>query len=104
MKKLFILIFLITISCFTGYSQKIVKNGNVFSIEKTQTKTNDVLTDFQYSIVDKNGNTQLYPIYITKNNACYIKRISSKTGKEYKQYLSKEICAEICKALGRNNL
>jgi hypothetical protein len=41
-------------------------------------------------------------IFISKKGACYIKRTSYKTGKEYKQYLPKEIQETIRKELKIN--
>lgn len=52
-----------------------------------------------YSFQAKDGKT--YPIYISQRGSCYIVRVSKKTGKEYKQYLGKEISQEICKKLKR---
>lgn len=65
----------------------VVRNGDTFKVEKTTSVNQDRLTGYTWE--DKDGN--LYPIYITKKGACYILRISKKTGKEYKYYLPKEI-------------
>ena len=46
---------------------------------------------------DKKGNK--YPIYITKSGAIYINRKSAKTGKDYRQYLSKEVREQVQKEL-----
>ena len=37
---------------------------------------------------------------MSKSGSCYIKKVSKKTGKEYKQYLAAEISADICNQLG----
>ena len=58
-------------------------------------KESDTKTKFTWE--DKEGNK--YPIYITKRGACYIIKVSKKTNKEYKQYLPKEIQAQIKKEL-----
>ena len=68
--------------------------NDTFKVEKT-TKESDTKTKFTWE--DKEGNK--YPIYITKRGACYIVRVSKKTNKEYKQYLPKEIQAQIKKEL-----
>lgn len=73
---------------------EVVRNGNTF--ETVQTSQTDVQTPYTWK--DKDGKT--YPIYITKKGACYVKRISKKTGKEYKYYLPKEIQEQIRKELG----
>ena len=86
MKKLIFCLFMVIFS-ITSYAQ-VVKEGNTFKVSTTKTiKSEDKKTEFNWE--DKKGNK--YPIFISKNGACYIKRISSKTGKEYKQYLPKKI-------------
>ena len=65
----------------------VVRNGDTFKVEKAASVNQDRLTGYTWE--DKDGN--LYPIYITKKGACYILRISKKTGKEYKYYLPKEV-------------
>lgn len=56
-----------------------------------------ILTGFEWT--DSKGNK--YPIYISASGSCYIFKTSSKTGKEYKQYLSPDISKDICAKLGR---
>jgi hypothetical protein len=34
------------------------------------------------------------------SGSCYIKKISKKSGNEYKQYLGEEVSKDICKQLG----
>lgn len=97
MRKLF---FMFAILAFLGisnaYSQgEYKRNGDTFTVtSKTRTKSEPTKTKFTY---EKNG--VKYPIYISSTGSCFIKRISKK-GKEYPQYLGKEISAEICKELG----
>ena len=74
--------------CFTTHAD-VVRDGDTFKIETTT----DIKT--KYTWEDKDGN--IYPIYITKKGTCYIKRISKKTGKEYKYYLPKEVQNQIKK-------
>ena len=76
----------------------VVREGNTFKVEKTASVNKDQRTPYTWQ--DKEGKT--YPIFITKNGACYIIRISKKTGKEYKQYLPKEIKEQINKELQNN--
>lgn len=92
MKKI-ILIIALLFSTFTGYSE-IKQNGNNFYV--TAENQSDKVTVFTYT--DKDGN--VYPIYQSKNNSFYIKKISKKTGKEYKQYLPKAVQEKIKKQLG----
>ena len=92
MKKLFILLlFLLPFACM---AQDVVRNGKNFT-KVSQCDTKEIQTEFTYTIKDV-----VYPIFISKNGACYIKRISKKSGKEYKQYLGEEISREICKEIG----
>lgn len=74
----------------------VVRDGDNFKVEKTTSVNQDTKT--KYTWEDKEGNK--YPIYITKKGACYVLRTSKKTGKEYKQYLPKEIRLQIAKELG----
>lgn len=81
----------------TTYAQ-VVKQGNVY-VEQPKAKgdSKEEKTGFTY----KDSKGVEYDIYIGKTGSCYIKKISKKTGNEYKQYLGAEISADICKQLGR---
>ena len=68
-----------------GYAD-IVRDGDTFKVETTSVNKD---TKTKYTWEDKEGNK--YPIYITKKGACYVLRVSKKTGKEYKYYLPKDI-------------
>lgn len=92
--KRYIFCLLIALFSIASYSQDVVKEGKTFKVQTTQT-TSEQQTEYTWE--DKKG--VKYPIFISKNGACYIKRISSKTGKEYKQYLPKETQETIRKEL-----
>ena len=94
MKKI-ILCILLALFCIT-ISAEVKREGNTFRVEQT-TKESDTKT--QYTWVDKDGN--VYPVFITKKGACYIFRTSKKTGKEYKQYLPKNVQEIIKQELNR---
>ena len=94
MKKLIFCLFMALLSC-TSYAQ-VAREGNTFKSITTQT-TKSEGQKTKYTWEDKKGNK--YPIYITKNGAVYINRKSAKTGKDYKQYLSKEVKEQIQKEL-----
>lgn len=94
MKKFLIALVVLIIGAVGQINAEVVRNGNTF--EMVQTSQTDVKTPYTWK--DKDGKT--YPIYISKKGACYIKRISKKTGKEYKYYLSKETQEQIRKDLG----
>ena len=70
MKKLIFCLFMALLSC-TSYAQ-VAREGNTFKSITTQT---------------------------TKSGVVYINRKSAKTGKDYKQYLSKEVKEQIQKEL-----
>lgn len=94
MKKFIICLFL-SIFAVTGYAE-VKREGDTFKVEKTATTSSDTQT--KYTWQDKEGNK--YPIFITKKkDTCYVKRISKKTGKEYKYYLPKNIQETIKKEL-----
>lgn len=92
MKKL-IIIAIALFSLTTTMAQTTWKGNTI--IEATTT-TKAEKTPFTYQT--KDGKT--YPIYISAKGSCYINR-TSKAGKQYKQYLGKEISTEICKKLNR---
>ena len=94
MKKLIFCLFMALLS-YTSYAQ-VAREGNTFKSITTQT-TKSEGQQTKYTWEDKKGNK--YPIYITKNGAVYINRKSAKTGKDYKQYLSKEVKEQIQKEL-----
>lgn len=95
MKKLLIILTVLILGAVgTTCSAEVVRNGNTF--ETVQSANSDTVTPYNWK--DKDGN--VYPVYITKKGACYIKRISKKTGQEYKYYLPKEIQEQIRKELG----
>lgn len=89
MKKIMMCL-LIAMTALVGFCG-VKKEGNTFIVEQSVSSSND--TETKYTWQDKKGNT--YPIYITKTGAVYVKRVSKNTGKEYKQYLSKEVKEQI---------
>lgn len=91
-----VLIFgLMFIAAFACSGQTVVKEGNTFSIVKTEKTTPDtVKTVFSY----KDSKNNIYPIYLNKNTgSCFIIRISGKTGNKYNQYMPTEVKNNICK-------
>lgn len=98
MKRVIITIALLLTLTAGQAQQQVTREGNTFSVVSNKTKQ-ATETKTQYEWQDSKGNK--YPIYVGKSGACYVKRISKKTGKEYKQYLGAEISAQVCKELGR---
>lgn len=96
--------FVVLLFCFFCFSfttvsanaqETIKREGNTFISTKTA-KKEPTKTEFQY--VDGSGFS--YPIYVTASGACFVYKVSKKTGKEYKYYLKPEICEIVCKELG----
>lgn len=94
MKK-FIICLLIATFSLVSYAE-VTRQGDTFKVEKYASTSNDTQT--KYTWEDKEGNK--YPIFVTKKGACYVKRVSKKTDKEYKYYLPKDVQAQIKKELG----
>jgi hypothetical protein len=83
--------FLFTFSSFA----EVTRTNNTFKVEQVSSTSKDIQT--KYTWEDKDGN--VYPIFIGKRGACYIIKVSKKTGKEYKYYLPKDIQETIKKEL-----
>lgn len=72
------------------------KEGTTYSSNSTRGTSVEKKTGFTW----KDSKGVEYPIYMSSTGSCYVKRVSQKTGNEYKQYLGKEISADICRQLG----
>lgn len=92
----YIIALLVALSMSVASYADVVRDGDNFKVEKTTSVNQDTKT--KYTWEDKERNK--YPIFITKKGACYVLRISKKTGKEYKYYLPKDIQETIKKELG----
>ena len=94
MKKLLIMLVLLCVGLISN-AQNYTREGNTFVSTKS-VKAEPVKTKFTWK--DSKGNE--YPVYISSKGSCFVIRISSKTGKEYKSYLGPKISQQICKELG----
>ena len=94
MKKLLIMLVLLCVGLISN-AQNYTREGNTFVSTKS-VKAEPVKTKFTWK--DSKGNE--YPVYISSKGSCFVIRISSKTGKEYKNYLGPKISQQICKELG----
>jgi Tfp pilus assembly protein PilX len=83
------MMFFATASAFA----EVTRTGNTFSVE--QTTTQDKATNYTW----KDSKGKVYTVYVSSKGSCYVKKISAKTGKEYKYYLPKEVQATIKKEL-----
>lgn len=83
---------LMSITC----AGQIVRNGKTFSKESSsKTKSDTLVTDFKWETKE-----EVYPIIINTNSgACWVGKISKKTGKYYRNYLPQEVAIEVSKEL-----
>lgn len=98
MKKLFVMaamLLALSVNNSNTYAQSVKREGTTFVVSSSRSKAEPTKTKFTWKV----GDTE-YPIYISSTGSCYIIKTSKKTGKEYKQYLPKEVCAEIAKEMG----
>ena len=98
MKKLFIMasmLLALNVNNSNIQAQSVKRKGTTFVVTSSRKSTEPTKTKFTWKV----GDTE-YPIYISSTGSCYIIKVSKKTGKEYKQYLPKEVCAEIAKETG----
>ena len=65
-------------------AQSVTKQGNNFT-QVTNKKSTGKETKTQYTFTDSKG--VVYPVYLSSTGKAYIKKVSKKTGKEYKQYV-----------------
>lgn len=98
MKKVFIaamMLLALSVNNISTYAQSVKREGTTFVVSSSRSKAEPTKTKFTWKVGDVD-----YPIYISSTGSCYIIKTSKKTGKDYKQYLPKEVCAEISKELG----
>lgn len=96
MKHFILFLVMLFSMSLTTNAQNYVRNGNTFSVtSKTNVKCEPIKTKFIWS--DSKG--QSYPIYISSTGSCFVIKTSSKTGKEYRNYLGPELSQQVCKEL-----
>ena len=98
LRRVFAIVLLImAISCIANaQSTNFERQGNTFvSKSSRSSKTEPTKTKFTW----KDSKSREYPVYISNSGSCFVIRVSSKTGKEYKSYLGPEISQQICKEL-----
>lgn len=76
---------------------KATREGKIF-IQNAHHSSTGVVKSTPYTWKDSKGVE--YPIMMSANGSCFVNKISSKTGKEYKYYLGPKISEEICRELG----
>lgn len=99
MKKLVLLLMLVMAFVTITNAQTYNVSGNTYIQNKIEKqKVEPIKTVYKYQ--DSKGKE--YDIYMTPSSgSCFVYKISSKTGKEYKQYLGEEISKDICRKSGK---
>lgn len=66
-------------------AQNIVREGNTFTqtTAKRSSENKEIKTEYLYK--DSKGNE--YPVYLSSTGKAFIKKVSKKTNKEYRQYI-----------------
>ena len=101
MKRLFaIILFIISVALVAnadGNKSFKFENNTYSSTGRVKSNSEPINTGFKWT--DSKGRE--YPIYMSASGSCYVIKISSKSGKEYKNYLGPEISQDICNKLGK---
>ena len=87
MKKLLLIVCLALLGSVV-YAQDVIRKGDTFEqVSKKKKSVEPIKTKYTFKTLDG----KVYPVYISTNGKCFIKRIS-KNGKEYPYYkLPKEL-------------
>lgn len=80
-----------------GVSTAQTWQGNTIVASQNKRESKAEKTPYNY----KDSKGKVYPVFISKSGSCFIEKTSSKSGKQYRQYLGKQLSADICKKLGR---
>lgn len=95
-RRLFAILLLVLAIGLAANAQTYTRNGNTFTSAKSvKAKAEPVKTKFTW----KDSKGKEYPVYISAKGSCFVIKVSTKTGKEYKNYLGPEISSQICKEL-----
>ena len=86
MKKIFIAAIMLLGLTMGVQAQSVQRQGNNFTqVSNKGGKSGGKETKTQYTYTDSKGT--VYPVFLSSGGKAFIKRISKKTGKEYKQYM-----------------
>jgi hypothetical protein len=86
MKKLIIAAIMLFSLNVGVQAQSVQRQGNNFTqVTNKGGKSGGKETKTQYTFKDSKGN--VYPVYLSASGKAFIKKVSKKTGKEYKQYV-----------------
>lgn len=84
MKRFIICIIMMLSISLTIQAQSVQRQGNTFT-QVSNKKSEAKETKTQYTYKDSKGN--VYPVYLSTSGKAFIKKVSKKTGKEYKKYI-----------------
>jgi len=84
MKKLIIAAMMLLSMNVGIYAQSVSRQGNTFT-QVSNKKPAGKETKTQYTYTDNKG--VVYPVYLSSTGKAFIKKVSKKTGKEYRQYV-----------------
>ena len=86
MKKIILCISMMLALGVASNAQNVTRQGNNFTqVSNKGEKSGGKETKTQYTYTDSKGN--VYPVYLSSTGKAFIKKVSKKTGKEYKQYV-----------------
>ena len=98
MKEFLLIIAALLIGAGVCYA-KVIKEDNKFKVESSSNKGEPIMTDYIWETKDGKE----YNIYVTLKGVFFINKISSKTNKPYKYYLSKEAQSKLKEQLLKDN-
>lgn len=101
MRKFFIAAALVLGMSSAAAQENFTREGNTYTAVITNRGRNVRANAEQTACTWKDTKGNSYPIWIARTGSCFVIRVSSKTGNEYRQYLGKEISADICRRMGR---
>ena len=84
MKKIIIAAIMLFSLSMGIQAQSVQKQGNNFT-QVSNKKSSGKETKTQYTYTDSKG--VVYPVWLASTGKAFIKKVSKKTGKEYKQYV-----------------
>jgi len=82
---IFIAIYLMFFCCATAQGQNVVRKGNTFIEQPTDTASRPKAKKTGYVYVEKDG--QAYPVWVSSKGKYFIIKVSKRTGNEYRKYL-----------------
>lgn len=102
MKKFLQMMLVVLIASFSALPEaeaqaQTRREGDTFIQQSSRNSATSAIKT-KYIWEDTKGNS--YQIYITSNGRCFVNKVSSKTGKEYKYYLDEETSKTIAKEMG----